>query len=72
MPAWVSGQVRGGAAGIVLAIVVDGRVRVSTRVDPDRGQFTALLPVAALRPGAHTVDVLEVLPGDALRRLGGT
>jgi hypothetical protein len=50
-------------------------VRATTRVFPagdGLGQFSTLVPASALTPGPHEVEVYAVLPGDRLRRLGGT
>ena len=57
----------------MLAVAVDGRVAATTRVYRDAGglQYAAMVPPESLRPGAHSVAVLEVLPS-GLRRIGGT
>jgi hypothetical protein len=75
LPAMVAGTVRGVRADTPLAVAIDGRIRATTRVFPargGRGQFSTLVPAAALAPGAHEVEVYAVAPGDRLRRLGGT
>jgi hypothetical protein len=55
-------------------VAVDGRVAATTRVyrDADGLQYAALVPPASLGPGSHSVDVLQVMPGGDLRRIGGT
>jgi hypothetical protein len=58
----------------LIAVAVDGRVAATTRVyrDGDTLEYSALVPPASLGPGSHSVTVLQVLPGDVLRRIGGT
>jgi arylsulfatase A-like enzyme len=72
LPVLASGAVAGLAEDAVIAVAVDGRVAATTRVyrNGDELEYSALLPPAALRPGSHSVTVLQVLPGDALRRIG--
>ena len=74
LPGFVSGAVSGLEEDAVLAVAVDGRVAATTRVYRDAGglQYAAMVPPESLGPGAHSVDVLEVLPDGGLRRIGGT
>jgi len=74
LPAFVSGAVSGLEEDAVLAVSVDVRVAATTRVyrDADGLQYAALVPPTSLPPGSHSVDVLHVLPGGGLRRIGGT
>ncbi len=74
LPAFVSGVVTGVAADAVLAVAVNGRVAQSTRAEPVAGrlEYEALVPPGSLRAGTNSVAVLQVLPGDRLRRIGGT
>jgi hypothetical protein len=74
LPAFVSGAVSGLEEDTALAVAVDGRVAATTRVyrDADGLQYAALVPPASLGPGSHSVDVLQVMPGGDLRRIGGT
>ena len=52
--------------GSDVAIVVNGRVEATTKVD--RSRFGALVPPRALRDGANRVEVLEI-DGDTFRKL---
>jgi len=70
LPALVSGDVTGLADDAVIALAVNGRVEATTRVFPDG--YVALLPPESLHAGSNSVTVLQVLPGDALRAIGGT
>ena len=74
LPALASGSVTGLDEDALIAVAVDDRVAATTRVyrDGDTLEYSALIPPAALRPGAHEVTVLHVLPGDVIRRIGGT
>jgi hypothetical protein len=74
LPAFVSGAESGLEEDTALAVAVDGRVAATTRVyrDADGLQYAALVPPASLGPGSHSVDVLQVMPGGDLRRIGGT
>jgi Sulfatase len=69
LPVLVSGDVTGMAHDDLLALAVNGRVAATTRVFPP-GQYVALIPPDSLRPGSNEVAVLQVLPGDRLRRIG--
>lgn len=66
LPVWVSGTVTALPGGSDVAIVVNGRVEATTKVD--RGRFGALVPPRALREGANRVEVLEI-DGDTFRKL---
>jgi hypothetical protein len=66
LPIWVSGTVTALPGGSELAVVVNGRVAATTRVD--RGRFGALMPPRALRSGDNRVEVLEI-DGDTFRKL---
>ncbi len=66
LPIWVSGTVTALPGGSDLAIVVNGRVAATTKVD--RGHFGALAPPQALRDGENSVEVLEI-DGDTFRKL---
>jgi hypothetical protein len=66
LPIWVSGSVTALPGGSDLAIVVNGRVQATTKVD--RGRFGALVPPSALRGGANRVEVLEI-GGETFRKL---
>jgi len=66
LPIWVSGTVTALPGGRELAIAVNGRVEVTTKVE--RGRFGALVPPRALRAGANRVVVLEIA-GDTFRKL---
>jgi hypothetical protein len=66
LPIWVSGSVTALPGGSDLAIVLNGRVAATTKVD--RGHFAALVPPKALQAGANRVEVLEI-DGDTFRKL---
>jgi hypothetical protein len=66
LPIWVSGTVTALPGGSDLAIVVNGVVQATTKVD--RGRFGALVPPKALQAGANSVEVLEI-DGDTFRKL---
>jgi hypothetical protein len=66
LPIWVSGRVTALPGGSELAIVVNGRVEATTRVDHSR--FGALVPPRVLRAGANDVEILEI-DGDTFRKL---
>ena len=66
LPIWVDGSVTALPGGSEVAIVVNGRVEATTRVD--RGRFAALVPPRALRAGANRVEVFEI-DGDTFRKL---
>ena len=66
LPIWVSGSVTALPGGSDLAIVVNGRVEATTKVE--RGRFAALVPPKALRAGANRVEVLEI-DGETFRKL---
>jgi hypothetical protein len=66
LPVWVSGTVTALPGGSDLAIVVNGRVAATTKVD--RSRFGALVPPSALRDGENGVEVLEI-DGDTFRKL---
>jgi sulfatase-like protein len=74
LPAFLSGAVTGLPADAVLAVAVNGRIEATTRVYPWQGHFeyVAMLRAESLHPGANTVTVLQVLPGDQLRVIGAT
>ena len=75
VPAFVTGRLdRREPAGLALAVAIDGRIRATTRSWRQGGgtRFSALVPPAALRAGAHTVEVFAVQRGDALRPVAGT
>jgi len=64
VPARISGRVTAGRLdpGAELAIAVNGRVQAVTRTLEGRaaGQFRALVPESAFRPGANEVEVFLV------------
>ena len=66
LPIWVAGTVTALPGGSEVAIVVNGRVEATTKVD--RGHFGALVPPRALRAGANRVEVFEI-DGDTFRKL---
>ena len=66
LPIWVAGTVTALPGGSDVAIVVNGRVEATTKVD--RGRFGALVPPRALRAGANRVEVFEI-DGDTFRKL---
>jgi hypothetical protein len=66
LPTWVSGTITALPGGSDLAIVVNGRVAATTKVE--RGHFGALVPPRALRDGENRVEVLEI-DGDTFRKL---
>ena len=66
LPIWVDGTVTALPGGSEVAIVVNGRVEATTKVD--RGRFGALVPPRALRAGANRVEVFEI-DGDTFRKL---
>ena len=66
LPIWVGGTVTVLPGGSDVAIVVNGRVEATTKVD--RSRFGALVPPSALRDGANRVEVLEI-DGDTFRKL---
>jgi Sulfatase len=66
LPIWVAGTVTALPGGSEVAIVVNGRVKATTKVD--RGHFGALVPPRALRAGANRVEVFEI-DGDTFRKL---
>ncbi|HWM09807.1 MAG TPA: hypothetical protein VNO82_10685, partial [Solirubrobacteraceae bacterium] len=70
LPVLVSGDVTGLADDTVIAVAVNGRVQATTRVFP--GGYVAMVPPDSLRAGSNSVTVLQVLPGDRLRAIGGS
>ncbi len=66
LPIWVSGSVTALPGGSDVAIVVNGRVAATTKVE--RGHFASLIPPSALRDGENRVEVLEI-DGDTFRKL---
>jgi Sulfatase len=66
LPIWVAGTVTALPGGSDVAIVVNGRVEATTKVE--RGHFAALIPPRALRSGANRVEVVEI-DGDTFRKL---
>jgi hypothetical protein len=70
LPVLVSGDIAGLEDDAVVALAVNGRVVATTRVFPP-GQYVAVVPPESLRAGANDVAVLQVLPGDGLRKIGG-
>jgi hypothetical protein len=66
LPIWISGSVTALPGGSDLAIVVNGRVAATTKVD--RGHFGALVPPSALLAGSNRVEVLEI-DGETFRKL---
>jgi hypothetical protein len=66
LPIWVSGTVSVLPGGSEVAIVVNGRVEATTRVD--HGRFGALVPPRALREGENRVEVVEI-DGSTFRKL---
>ena len=66
LPIWVSGSVTALPGGSDLAIVVNGRVAATTKVD--RGHFGALVPPGVLLAGSNRVEVLEI-DGETFRKL---
>jgi hypothetical protein len=74
LPAFLSGAVTGLPADSVLAVAVNGRIEATTRTYPWQGHFeyVAMLRAESLHPGANTVTILQVLPGDRLRAIGAT
>jgi hypothetical protein len=77
IPTWIAGEIVGGAPGATrdLAAALNGRIVATTRSFHLRGStvesFSLLYPARRLRPGANTLSLYEVLPGPALRHLGG-
>jgi hypothetical protein len=69
----VTGDVTGLEDDTPIAVAVDGRIEATTRVFSEAGrpQYVALVPPDSIRPGSNTVAVLQVLPGDRLRAIGG-
>jgi hypothetical protein len=59
LPVLVSGDVTGLPNDAPIAIAVNGRVAATTRVFPP-GQYVALVPPGALRPGGNDVAVLDL------------
>jgi hypothetical protein len=72
LPVLVTGDVTRLEDDTPIAIAVDGRIKATTRVFRERGrpQYVALVPPDSLHPGPNTVAVLQVIPGDRLRRIG--
>jgi hypothetical protein len=66
LPIWISGSVTALPGGSDLAIVVNGRVAATTKVD--RGHFGALVPPSALLAGSNRIEVLEI-DGETFRKL---
>jgi hypothetical protein len=77
VPAHVVGRVKhGGAGGRDIAVAVNGRVaavgstfRLATGEEGEL--FSVMVPEASFKPGRNRVEIFEVSPGGALRRLGG-
>jgi Sulfatase len=73
VPSWISGRVVGGPAGRRhdLAVALDGRIAAVARSVRLRGsaqeRFSALVPEDALRPGANSIEILELRGGRLLR-----
>jgi hypothetical protein len=70
VPAYVTGELPGVAAGQPLAVAVNGRVRATGEAYPVRGtmRFSALVPPSSLHRGHNRVEVFAVAHG-RLRRL---
>jgi hypothetical protein len=58
VPAWISGELDGVTDGAAVAVVVNGRVAATTRIDD--GRFGALVRPEAFRQGANDVEVLDM------------
>jgi hypothetical protein len=73
VPVFVTGRVEGLAPDAEMAIAVNGRVEATTRAYPAgrRMLYGAVVPPSSLRRGPNVVTVLQVLPGGALRAIGG-
>jgi hypothetical protein len=69
LPALIAGDVSGLPDDAAIAVAVNGRIEATTRVSPDG--YVAMVPPDSLHAGANTVTVLQVLPGGALRTIGG-
>ena len=65
-PVWVAGTVTALPGGSDVAIVVNGRVAATTKVD--RGRFGALVPPKALQAAENDVEVVEIA-GNGFRKL---
>jgi archaellum component FlaG (FlaF/FlaG flagellin family) len=72
LPVLITGDVTGLQDDTPIAVAVDGRIQATTRVfrEGGRAQYVALVAPESLRPGSHTVALLDVLPGDRLRTIG--
>jgi hypothetical protein len=74
LPVLVTGDVGGLEDDAPIAVAVNGRVEATTRAFREQGrlQYAAMVPPGSLHAGSNTVTVLQVLPGDRLRGIGGT
>jgi hypothetical protein len=74
IPVHVVGRLSGLPPGRDLAIAVNGRIAAVSRsfklATKDDVLFAAMTPESVFRQGRNRVEVFEVLPGAALRRLG--
>jgi hypothetical protein len=74
LPAQLTGRVRdpgrAAAAGLRLAVALNGVIVATTRTWPGQAQWAAMLPPESLRPGPNTVELFVVTPArpDELRR----
>ena len=77
LPVYITGRIRRGRNGregpLHLAIATHGRVRAVTETfgTGAEGQFSALLPDSALRPGYNEVNVFAILDRDQKQVLAG-
>jgi hypothetical protein len=74
IPVHVTGRLRGIPTGRNLAIAVNGKIQATTvsfrtAVSSDV-IFAAMVPEGSFHQGRNRVEVLEIQPGGALRRLG--
>ena len=77
IPTWIAGEIGGGGAGASrdVAMALNGRIVATGRsfhlLEQAAERFSLLYSRRHLRRGANTLALYEVLPGPALRPLGG-
>jgi hypothetical protein len=73
LPVQMIGRVRGGmsaaSADIRVVVALNGTIVATTRTWPGRVRWMAMLPPAALKPGANRIDLLVVDPANNSRLL---
>jgi hypothetical protein len=78
LPTQVAGRIKGGAGGARrdLAVAVNGKLDAVGRsfylAGSGQESFALMVPESSMQPGRNTVQVFEVVGGNALRLIGST